>query len=196
MKVIAITGPSGSGKSALSKFLRIAGHVVVDVDGVAKDIRPRLVDKVKEVFGEEYINADNTVKSKELGLLVFSNRQELKKMNEIMFPEIIKEIKWIIKTHKRHETKLLFFDIAALFGSGAEKLFDEIILITASREKRLERLMKFRKIDADLAIKQVDSVVVNNHDLEKCSLTILNEFDEFDEIKKTLFNWIEKLEYW
>lgn len=193
MKVIAITGPSGSGKSSLSKFLRVAGHVVVDVDGLAKDVRPRVIDKIKEAFGSEYVNEDNTVKSKELGILIFSDRQQLKKMNDLMFPEIIKEMNWIIKTHKKNGTKLLFFDIAALFGSGAEKIFDKIILIIASREKRLDRLMKLRNIDVDLARKQVDSIMISSGDMQQCDLTILNEFDEFDRIKQTLFDWIGNL---
>ncbi len=193
MKVIAITGPSGSGKSSLSKFLRVAGHVVVDVDGLAKDLRPNLVGKIKEAFGEEYMQEDGTVDSKKLGILVFSDRHQLKKMNDIMFPEIIKEMNWIIKVHKKKETPLLFFDIAALFGSGAEGIFDKIILITASREKRLDRLMKLRNIDVDLARKQVDSVMITQGDLTKCDLTILNEFDEFDRIKQTLLDWVGNL---
>jgi len=193
MKTIAITGSSGSGKSRISNHLREQGFIVIDVDKLAKQLHPLVINEIKETFGEQYIE-DGKINTKNLALLVFNSRIELDKLNEIMFPVIKNKIEEIIEEYKRKDTELLFFDIAALFSSGFEKYFDHIVLLLASRETRLERLIKSRKIDANIARIQVDSVHITVNEILKCSLSISNEKNENDsKVFEKLTSWINTL---
>lgn len=193
MKTIGITGPSGSGKSRISALLRGKGYPVIDVDTLAKEIRPRFVNEIKSAFGEKYVNDKGEVNSKELALLVFNDRIEMERLNKITFPAILEEMNKIIATYKALGSfEFLFFDIAVLFHSGAEKLFDHIVLVTASRLTRMERLIKLRNVPIEVAIAQVDSVLITHAEMERCSLTLLNEGDE-QEVHAKLLDWLENL---
>ena len=193
MKIIGITGPSGSGKSRISAMLREHGYPVIDVDVVARELRPKYSGKVKEVFGKDYINDDGSINTRKLALLVFNNRSALAKLNEFVFPAVMEEMRKIIEEYRaKPDIEFLFFDIAVLFHSGAEKFFDQIVLITAPRLTRLERLIKLRKTAMDVAIAQVDSVFITHDEINRCNLILVNDGDEKD-VHAKLLEWINKI---
>jgi len=192
MKVIGITGPSGSGKSKISQSLRQNGYCVYDVDDLARNIRHKFVSRIIDLFGKEYLKEDGGLDTKKLAILVFNNRTELKKLNDLMFPGILDEIRKVIERHKAVENKMLFFDIPVLFESGAEKLFDNILLVTAPREVRLERLIHGRNISREVAEAQVDSVFITHEEISRCNLVLVNDGDE-EVIDKKLQEWLNNL---
>ena len=192
MKVIGITGPSGSGKSKISQRLRQKGYCVYDVDDLARNIRHKFVGRIIELFGKEYLKEGGTLDTKKLAILVFNNRTELKKLNDLMFPAVIEEIKKVIDRHKAVDNALLFFDIAVLFQSGSEELFDNIMIVTAPREKRLERLIHGRNISKEVAEAQVDSVFITHEEFGRCDFVLVNDGDKF-EVDDKLQEWLNKL---
>lgn len=192
MKVIGITGPSGSGKSKISSVLREQGYPVIDADIIAKELRPKFVNDVVRLFGPQYVK-DNVVDAKKLALLVFNDRSELHKLNDLMFPAIIAEMERRIEEYRKQDIEFVFCDIAVLFTSGAERFIDYIILVTASRLTRMERLINFRKIDPVIAISQVDSVFITHDELNRCDLILINENNDEEELKLKIFEWLHSL---
>ena len=192
MKFIGITGPSGSGKSRVSRILREAGYWVIDADVVAKEIRPRYVKDIAKIFGDEYVK-DGEVDNKKLALLVFNDRKELKKLNDLMFPAVTAEIKRLAEKYRQAGELIVFCDIAVLFTSGAEALMDQIILVTASREIRKKRLIELREVDPEVAESQVDSVFITHDEISRCNLVLVNENNDETELKSKLFEWLEKI---
>ena len=65
MKIIGLTGASGSGKSTVAIAL---GVPVVDADKAARVAvqNPECLNKLAEIFGEEILNEDKTLNRKEL----------------------------------------------------------------------------------------------------------------------------------
>mgnify|MGYP001196465269 CR=1 FL=1 len=51
-----------------------------------------------------------------------------------------------IKQEKQKKTKLIFIDIPLLFENNLEKQFNKVISIIASKQTRLKRLKKTRKM--------------------------------------------------
>jgi dephospho-CoA kinase len=193
MKVIGITGPSGSGKSKISQIIRDNDYSVIDVDKIARDVRPKHAEDIRKAFGDDYVTADGEIDTKKLGLLVFGNSTEMERLNQIMFPSIFKEMRKLIEVHEHHGADILFFDIAVLFNSGAEKFFDKIVLVTASRLTRMERLINLRKVDPLVAAVQVDSVFITHDEIGRCDLVIVNEGNKELDLKITLFGWLKNL---
>jgi len=145
MKIIGITGKTGSGKSTAAFFLKSAlpDSMILDVDSIAKNIYKEnleIVEKLKICFGEEIADCDNNIDFGKLGGIVFSDCSEMKKLDKIMFPLIEKKISEYIFINSP-VLRYLIIDAAILFNSNIYKYCNKIILIKSDLKKRRNRLV-------------------------------------------------------
>ena len=103
-----------------------------------------------------------------------------------MFPPIIKEINKRIKQYKKDGEEFVFVDCAVLFSSGLYKKMDSIVLVEAPLTIRLDRLVKSRKINIEVAKKQVEVVKIAKEDIKKCDYIIYNI--DYNKTRQKLFN--------
>ena len=95
---------------------------------------------------------DGRVNRKKLGELVFNDNDKLEALNSLIHPLIFKEI----ENSFDDTCDLAFVDAALLIESGLYKSMDEVWLIIASRDTRINRLMLRDNIDKDRAEKIID----------------------------------------
>lgn len=178
-KLIVITGNIASGKSTLSKLLKIRGYPVIDADKISREIyltdSPTYIKIVHE-FGDMILNKDRSINRKRLSELVFSDKKKLSKLEEITHLDIILEIEKKIKEIK---SDLIFIEIPLYFETKSllDKILpiDEVWMVYADRKIRIDRLMKRDSIDLEKAENiinsqldygdyknQVDEIIVNN----------------------------------
>ena len=147
MKVLGITGGVGSGKSEVLNYLREAyGAVVCQMDETAKRLQEKgtgCFRKITEAFGPEIIGADGELDRKKLGARVFSDPEQLRLLNSIVHPEVLRSVSADIRKHTEEGTPLYVVEAALLPDVGGE-LCDEIWYIYASEEARRERLKASR----------------------------------------------------
>ena len=125
MKTVAITGGIGSGKSVVSRLLRVEGYPVYDCDSQAKRIMDNDAEiqrQLQNAFGEDVV-VDGVIHRQKLASLVFGNSENLRKLNSIVHPAVIADIKkWSVAEQK----DLVFVETAILRESGMETLVDEV----------------------------------------------------------------------
>ena len=147
MKVLGITGGVGYGKSEVLNYLREAyGAVVCQMDETAKRLQEKgtgCFRKIAEAFGPEIIGADGELDRKKLGARVFSDPEQLRLLNSIVHPEVLRSVSADIRKHTEEGTPLYVVEAALLPDVGGE-LCDEIWYIYASEEVRRERLKASR----------------------------------------------------
>lgn len=147
MKVLGITGGVGSGKSEVLNYLREAyGAVVCQMDETAKRLQEKgtgCFRKIAEAFGPEIIGADGELDRKKLGARVFSDSEQLRLLNSIVHPEVLRSVSADIRKHTEEGTPLYVVEAALLPDVGGE-LCDEIWYIYVSEEVRRERLKASR----------------------------------------------------
>ena len=87
MKIIAITGSIGCGKSFLANIIRSLGYVVYDADKWVKYLyyRQAFLKVIKQNFPEVF-DANGTFNKRKLRNLVFNNNQELKRLEKLVHP--------------------------------------------------------------------------------------------------------------
>ncbi|NDP22486.1 MAG: dephospho-CoA kinase [Paludibacter sp.] len=140
--IIGITGGIGGGKSTLAEKLRSEGFEVYDSDKEARILQnehPVIREKLIELFGSE-IYLGNELNRIELGSIVFKKSELLLKLNAIVHPIVKEHFKnWI---ENRQNQKLLFMESAILFESGFNSFVDKVIVITASEDIRIKRVIK------------------------------------------------------
>ncbi len=105
MKIICLVGEIGTGKTTVAKILENLGADVIYSDYVAKIVSSKSAIKSELVkfFGKEILYRNGRLNRKKLANIVFSNRDKLEKLNEIMLSQIVKEIKKILYQKEKLE---------------------------------------------------------------------------------------------
>lgn len=193
MKILGITGGSGTGKTTVSKIFSQRGFYVIDADVVARDIVKKgggALAEIEEKFGKTVINADGTLNRAALADIVFNNADKLALLNSITHKYITAQID---KMLSECDDEWAVIDAAALIESGLDKKCDKCIAVTADfdvrkariiardslSEKRAEERIRAQK-GMDFYIKNVDFVIENNgdkNDLEKAVDEIIGNLE-------------------
>lgn len=141
-RLIAITGGIGSGKSVVAQLLHVMGYEVYDCDSRAKQLMTTsasLRERLIGAFGSE-VYSGAAINREALAAKVFADKNQLAKLNSIVHPAVISDIgEW---ADKRSNSDLLFVETALLRESGVDRLTDDVIVVTAPIELRIERVMK------------------------------------------------------
>lgn len=141
MKVIGLTGGIGSGKSMAASIFQKLDIPVYDSDQRAKDLYVESEDlKSKMIleFGSEVYTSDG-INREYLAGIVFSDKAQLKKLNAIVHPLLQQDFDhW----KALQQSPYIIREAAILIESGAYTSCDKIIVVTASEDTRIQRVVK------------------------------------------------------
>ena len=136
--VIGLTGPTGSGKSSVSRVAEDFGLQVIDCDKTAREATEKVTDGLKALvlaFGKEILLPDGTLNRKALAALAFKDKESTELLNKTILPYIAELLK---KQVARRDTLL---DAPTLFESGVNNICSKTIAVLADREIRLKRII-------------------------------------------------------
>ena len=156
--IIGITGSIACGKSLVSNYLQEKGYTIIDADKIGHmalendEVKKQLVNK----FGKSILK-DNEINRVTLGKLVFENNENLKELNNIIHPQIRKNISEQIQVHKNE--KLVFVDVPLLFEAKFDDLVEKIIVISLDEKIQLERLMNRNSLSKEEALQRIKSQI-------------------------------------
>lgn len=148
--LVGITGGIGGGKSTLSGRLMHAGYCVYNSDLRARSLQQEeagLVRDIKELLGDDVYTDTGELKRTLVASRVFSNKSLLEALNKLVHPVVRADLQHWIQTH--HAEKFLFVESAIMYESGLVGLMDKVILMTASEEVRVSRVMKRDHVTAE-----------------------------------------------
>lgn len=148
MLTIGLTGGIGSGKTAMGRMLAELGATVIDADKVAHAVyQPGApaYDDVVQAFGREILAPDGTIDREKLGPIVFADPAALKRLNAIVHPRTFDRMRQMVaEIRARGERKPIVIEATVLIEANWQPLFDEIWLVTAPRERVIERIERDR----------------------------------------------------
>lgn len=159
MFILGLTGPSGAGKSLAAQRFVSHGFAHLDADktsrAVVKPGSPCL-KALAEAFGGDIIQKDGSLDRKKLAQLAFTGGR-VDQLNAITHPFIIREIERELDEIERAGYRFAVLDAPTLFESGADRLCDNVMAVTASRELRIKRIMARDGISFEQANARVDA---------------------------------------
>jgi len=176
MKVIALTGGIGAGKSTVAQFFSELGANVVDADHLARVAIERGSEGFDEVvarFGQSILS-NGDINRKALAEIIFSDPDLKRDLEAIIHPRVQKLFAQAVIDNEPAGN--LIYEIPLLVETDAAKKFDFIVTVEADEELRIERLlargMFISDIKARLAnqapsqarIDIADAVIVNDGD--------------------------------
>ena len=159
-RIVGITGPSGSGKSLLSREIEKLGIPTIDADAVYHDmlIPPsRCLDAIALAFGEDILSADGSLDRTVLATRVFADSEQLDLLNRTVLPIVIEEINEMISALDANGANTVVLDAPTLIESGFYKSCDMVIAVIAPINDRTERIMKRDGISLERATARVSS---------------------------------------
>lgn len=131
--VLGITGSFGTGKTTVSRLFRKLGAEVINADNLCHDFLNRATQrkKILKIFG--------TINRKKLANIVFQDYSLLKKLEKILHPCVIGQIKKNIKNTKQ---KIIVIDAPLLIESGLNKFIDKLITVKTNQNNQIKRIIK------------------------------------------------------
>lgn len=138
---ICITGGVGAGKSVVSKCIQVLGYPVFNSDVEAKLILSEDQSAREEIinhFGRAAYNG-KVLNRTYLADIVFKDESARGIINQIVHPRVRQKF---ADYSEVQSSPLVFNEAAILFETGAYKSFDKSILVTASEETRIQRVME------------------------------------------------------
>jgi len=140
MKVVALTGGIGTGKSLVANYFFTLGAEVLDADQLARMAIERGsagFDEVVSAFGDVILK-DGDIDRRKLGDVVFSDPQKRKVLEGIIHPKVQQALAQA--RNKLTNGQILIYEIPLLVETQAAKKFDLVITVEAPFPLRIERL--------------------------------------------------------
>ena len=143
MYKLGITGGMGSGKSTAAEFFKQKGATIFDADVEAKYYIQKTESLQKLIihnFGSQIIT-DNHLDLNKLSDIAFSSENSQKRLNDIVWPEVYSIIQNAANKAASKDIKLFLVDAALLLEAELTEFFNSILLITAEKSVRHNRIL-------------------------------------------------------
>ena len=193
MKVIGITGSSGSGKTTITKiFGKQSKAKIIDADEVVKELSVPHTDymqKIKENIGEKFFEENGYLNKKKLAQTIYTNKNILEKLNLLTFKYVVEEIERRVNEIKKiEEVSIVIIDAPLLIESGLDKICDYIIAVLANKEIKIQRICTRDDIDVKTAESRLNIQKNDEFYIKKSNFVIYNNGKENleEEIEKIL----------
>mgnify|MGYP001256073844 CR=1 FL=1 len=193
MRVVGLTGGIASGKSTAAKLLGELGAQVIDADVLGHEAYnpgTSAFQAVVQAFGEDIVAEDGSINRRALGGKVFGNDVALKRLTDIVWPEIrrLAELE-IHKIRGENPTAVIVLEAAVLFEAGWEDIADEIWVVVVEPEIAIERAMQRDGADRSAIEARINSQLSNEERTAKAHLIIDNSEDEEALVSRVKAAW-------
>lgn len=192
---LALSGSIGSGKSTVCSLLKLYGFEIIDADSIAKKCLEEQKESVARLFGSEFVK-NGSVDRKALATLIFSDKSQKRKLEELLHPLIRVEI--VARASELDKKgKPYIVDIPLYFETGAYKM-PLVAVVYAPKETMVQRIIlrdqkskeealdiigsqldiEYKKKTADIVIDNSKDIKHLQQEVEKAVVKIKSFFGE------------------
>ncbi|MFF4831105.1 dephospho-CoA kinase [Streptomyces sp. NPDC001315] len=176
MLSVGLTGGIGAGKSEVSRLLVECGAVLIDADRIAREVvepgTPGLA-AIVDAFGEEVLAENGSLDRTGLGAIVFADPDKLAVLNSIVHPLVGARSRELESSAA--EDSVVVHDVPLLAENGLAPLYDVVIVVDASPETQLDRLVRLRGMTEEDARARMAAQATREKRLEIADVVIDND---------------------
>lgn len=175
MKLIGLTGGIGSGKSTVADYLIQKGYPVLDADLVAREIvepGTETLSILSSAFGNGILNPDGGLNRRALAAIAFSNPENKRLLDGIMHKKIIATL--LQKAESMSHKPVVFMDVPLLLETGMDRFVDQVWLVDADDELRINRVMERDGSSREEVEKRIGYQMNRQEKIEKSHLVLNN----------------------
>ena len=155
MYKIGITGSIGTGKTTIANIFALFNIPIFNADQEIKKILKKnsVIKELKNIWPS--IITKYHVDKLKLKNIIFSNNNEKKKLEKLLYPYLEIELKKFEKTNYRES--ILVYDIPLIYETKSEKKYDKIVLAHCDIRVQRKRVITRDKISISLFEKIIAS---------------------------------------
>ena len=199
MLIVGLTGNMASGKSTVAGMFRRLGAKIVDVDKIGHEIlkKEKAVQKqLLSSLGKEILNR-GSINRKKLGKIAFTNLKNVKRLNRIIHPFLIRVLKEKISQYRKiDKEEIIIIDGALLLElKGISELLDGLILVKIDQTVQMQRLKKSKPWIGKSEIKQRLESQLSQKEKIKLADCFIDNSRKIQETEKQVERIWQKLKY-
>lgn len=188
---IVITGLIASGKSTVADILKEKGYDLISADEVNRDLIKKggknyIAIKNEPIFAPAFDG--DFLDKKKLAEIIFNDKEKMERLNEISHTNIIGGINEMVENSKEDK---VFIEVPLFFKIKDRFPHDLVILVTASRDVQIKRLMARDKIDYDFALRKIESQD-ELEEMKKQSDIIIDNSGDIESLRRQIEKIIER----
>ena len=190
--VLGLTGGTGAGKSSALRAIESLGGTVIDCDQVyhrmlAED--EELRRDIHNAFPSAF-SRDGVLNRQKLGQEVFSDKERLAQLNEVVYRHVIPEL----QRQLEEGTGVLFaIDAINLLEAGLDQLCDRTVAITSPLELRVRRIMARDSITEQYARLRISAQKPDEYYRGKCDCELNNGAETVEAFEAEARDFFERL---
>ncbi|XP_074659006.1 bifunctional coenzyme A synthase-like [Tubulanus polymorphus] len=173
--VIGLTGGIASGKSSIAERLHGFGAAVIDCDKLGHQSYARgsaAYQQIIEQFGSSVVADDETIDRKILGSIVFTNKDQLKALNDIVWPAIKDLIKTELLHYKQKGQIVVILDAAILLEAGWDSMCHEVWATIIPKNEAVKRIVERNSLSEQAALSRIESQLDNHERVSKSNVIL------------------------
>lgn len=175
MKILGITGPTGSGKTTCLDRVRLRGGCVLDLDAVYHGLLKTSTEMLAALNARfPGVIVDGSLDRKALGAIVFADPAALNDLNNITVPYIVAETDRRLAEARQDGIPVAAIDAINLLEGDLPSRCDATIAVVAPVDVRVQRLMVRDHISEEYARARIAAQRPNEYFTERCDYTLMN----------------------
>ncbi len=177
---LGLTGGTGTGKSTLAKFLGRRGARLIDADKVGHvvlDTNTKVRSALEDAFGTSIFGENGTIDRKKLGDLVFGDAAALARLNAIVHPPLLEQLREELNRARLDAAlPLVVVDAALIAEWGIMDWFDALVVVTAPR-CIVEARLAAKGLGPEAIARRISSQLPDEERIKNAAMVVQNDGD-------------------
>ena len=196
MILIGITGGIACGKTEVSKVFQKKGAIILSGDEIGKEVvekNKKVLEELVKTFGKEILNKNKSLNRRNLGEIAFASKDSKDKLNNIIHPHLLKELRRRIESLKNKNYQgVVAVDAALIVEWEMQKELDYLIFVQSKREDKIKRLKKQKGYSRKEALDRIKSQLPETAKKRLADFVIKND-EGLKELKRKAESIWEKI---
>jgi dephospho-CoA kinase len=174
---LGVTGGIGSGKTTVCRIFGSLGIPVFSADAEARvimDSDETVMKQVNAMAGRDMYSGGKLDRIA-MANIIFNNRELLVKINSIIHPIVTARF---LDWEKSEDAPYVILEAAILFESGAAKLLDKVLTVTAPEEERIERVVQRNNFTREQVVERIKNQSDDKYKISLSDYVISNSENE------------------
>jgi dephospho-CoA kinase len=158
MLVIGLTGSIASGKSTVTRYLRVLGAPVIDADAIVHELQAPgtpLLAAIASEFGPAVINPNGSLNRSALGQIIFADPPRRKVLETLVHPAVRARMFADVDRYRQMGEPAVVLDVPLLIEGGLHRHVDQVWVVAVEPSIQMVRLIARDHLSPEAAAARV-----------------------------------------